>query len=112
MQLGTISIARDGTVLDLNPEARRIVEQRDGLLLSANHLSTEGATERRELQRVLRLALLDEKDEGPAVIDAVSVTRPSGQAQLGLVIRRVPQGLGQIGRASCRDGGCQAGGIW
>lgn len=93
MQLGTISIARDGTVLDLNPEARRILEQHDGLLLSANHLTTEGATERRELQRVLRLALVDGKDEGPSVIDAVSVSRPSGQSKLCLVVRRVPQGI-------------------
>lgn len=94
MQLGTISIARDGSVLDLNPEARRIVEQRDGLLLNSNHLSTEGATERRELQRVLRVALTDPADEGPGVIDAVSVTRPSGHAKLCLVIRRVPHGIG------------------
>jgi DNA-binding CsgD family transcriptional regulator/PAS domain-containing protein len=94
MQLGTISVARDGTVIDLNPEAQRIVAEKDGLLLSSRHLGADSATERRELQRVLRLALDgDEAGKGPSVIDALSISRPSGRGKLCLVVRAVPRGI-------------------
>ncbi|NKF20830.1 helix-turn-helix transcriptional regulator [Solimonas marina] len=93
LQLGTISIARDGTVIDLNPEAQRIVGEHDGLLLRAQHLSADSATERRELQRVLRQALEDRPRSGPSVIDSLSISRPSGRGKLCLVVRTVPRGL-------------------
>ena len=89
-----ISIARDGSVIDLNPEAQRIVDDKDGLLLSARHLSADSGTERRELQRVLRLALDGETaTRGPSVIDALSISRPSGRSKLCLVVRAVPRGM-------------------
>ncbi|MGH8445836.1 MAG: helix-turn-helix transcriptional regulator, partial [Solimonas sp.] len=93
MQLGTISIARDGSVIDINPEAKRILAEKDGLLLGANHLSADSATERRELQHVLRQVLSgNEAANGPTIIEALSISRPSGHAKLCLVVRTVPRG--------------------
>ena len=46
-----------------------------------------------ELQRMLRQALAGGvTGTGPAVVEAMSVTRPSGRAKIGIVVRAVPLG--------------------
>lgn len=89
MQLGVLSYARDGTLIESNEEARRILDARDGIRLSGSMLCFERRSEGREFRRMLRDALADAPPSTPALVDAMSVARPSGRSPLGLVVRRI-----------------------
>jgi DNA-binding CsgD family transcriptional regulator len=93
MQLGTISLAHNGAIIDLNPEARRILAEKDGIQLSNNVLCVANHSESHELQRLIREALAGHADKkGPSLVEAMALTRPSGRASLGVVVRDVPCG--------------------
>jgi len=93
--LGIVSFAQNGTLLETNQEARRILSEKDGLWLSGNTLCVESAQESRELQRMIRQALADSISGGhggPGLVEAMSVSRPSGRAKLGVLVRSIPPG--------------------
>jgi len=93
MLLGIISFSQNGAILETNQEARRILSEKDGIWLSGNNLSVEVTQEGRELQRMVRQALSGTvADKGPGVVEAMSVTRPSGRAKLGVLVRQIPLG--------------------
>ena len=93
MLLGMISFAPDGTIVEMNQEAKRILAEKDGIWLSGNTLNIDSSHESRELQRMLRQALTGTAPvEGAAVIEAMSVTRPSGRSKLGILIKTIPLG--------------------
>jgi DNA-binding CsgD family transcriptional regulator/PAS domain-containing protein len=93
MLLGIISFSQNGTLLETNQEARRILSEKDGIWLAGNNLSVEVTQEGRELQRMVRQALSGTvADKGPGVVEAMSVTRPSGRAKLGVLVRQIPLG--------------------
>ena len=91
--LGIISYAQNGTVVETNQEARRILAEKDGIWLTGNNLCVDSAQESRELQRMLKQALTGTvQAEGPSMVEAMSVTRPSGRAKLGVLVRAIPPG--------------------
>lgn len=91
--LGMISFAPNGSILEMNQEARRILAEKDGIWLSGNNISLESNQESRELQRTIRQALSGTvSTDGPTLVEAMSVTRPSGRAKLGVVVRAIPLG--------------------
>ena len=93
MLLGMISFAPDGTILEINQEAQRILAEKDGIQRSGSGLSLSSNQEHRELQRLIRQALSgNATDSGPAVVEAMSVTRLSGRSKLGIVVRTIPLG--------------------
>jgi DNA-binding CsgD family transcriptional regulator/PAS domain-containing protein len=93
MLLGMVSFAEEGDILETNEEARRILAERDGMWLADNKLCVDNAQESRELHRLIKLALADARSsEGASVVQAISITRPSGRAPLGILIRAVPMG--------------------
>jgi DNA-binding CsgD family transcriptional regulator/PAS domain-containing protein len=93
MLLGMISFAEDGEILETNQEAKRILSERDGVWIADNKLCVESAQESRELHRLIRQSLTEAtRAEGAAVVEAMSVTRASGRAPLGTLIRAVPLG--------------------
>ena len=93
MLLGIISFSQNGTLLETNQEARRILAEKDGLWLAGNNICVEVTQEGRELQRMVRQALSGTvADKGPGVVEAMSVTRPSGRAKLGVLVRQIPLG--------------------
>jgi DNA-binding CsgD family transcriptional regulator len=101
MLLGMMSFAQDGSIIETNQEARRILAEKDGIWLAGNTLCVDSSQESRELQRMIRSALADsgaiaapdsEGTEGPGVVEAMSITRPSGRAKLGVLVRAVPLG--------------------
>jgi DNA-binding CsgD family transcriptional regulator/PAS domain-containing protein len=94
MLLGIISFDQNGTIVETNQEARRILAEKDGISLSGNTLVVEGSQESRELQRMIRQALspAPAQAQGPAVIEALAVTRPSGRAKLGVLVKAIPMG--------------------
>lgn len=95
MLLGMISLAQDGSILDMNQEAQRILNDKDGITRTGNAINLTSSQENRELQRLIRQALTtggSGESEGPTVIEAMSVTRPSGRSKLGIVVRAIPLG--------------------
>jgi DNA-binding CsgD family transcriptional regulator/PAS domain-containing protein len=95
MLLGIISFAANGDILEMNQEARRILAEKDGIKLAGNNLVADGQ-EGRELQRMIKQALaagaVNVPPEGPAVVEALSVSRPSGRAKLGVLVKTIPFG--------------------
>ncbi|WP_245586149.1 helix-turn-helix transcriptional regulator [Solimonas soli] len=93
MLLGMVSFDQNGNIVETNQEARRILAEKDGIWLSGNNLCIESSQESRELQRMLRAALAGTGEaEGPGVVEAMAVTRPSGRAKLGILVRAIPLG--------------------
>lgn len=94
MLLGMISFDQNGNILETNQEARRILSEKDGISLSGNNVVVDGSQEGRELQRMIRQALapLPPGAQGPAVVEALAVTRPSGRSKLGVLVKAIPLG--------------------
>jgi len=93
LQLGMVSFDQNGVVLETNPEARRILNEKDGIWLSGNNLCLDNSQESRDLQTMLRQAMSGAiHNTGPGMIEAMPVTRPSGRAKLGVLIKAVPMG--------------------
>lgn len=93
LQLGMVSFDQNGVVLETNPEARRILNEKDGIWLTGNNLCLDNSQESRDLQTMLRHAMSGAThNAGPGMIEAMPVTRPSGRAKLGVLIKAVPMG--------------------
>jgi DNA-binding CsgD family transcriptional regulator len=100
MLLGVISMSQTGEIIEMNPEARRILAQKDGIWLSGHTLYAESSKERRDLQRAIQQAMPGGSDaERPAVVEAMPVTRPSGEASLVVMVRSIPPGRWSESRA-------------
>ncbi|TDU32119.1 LuxR family transcriptional regulator [Panacagrimonas perspica] len=106
MLLGIISFTQTGQILEMNQEAKRILGEKDGIWLSGSTLTADSVQEGRELQRMLKQAFSEHSpasdEEGPGVVQALSITRPSGRAKLGVLIRAIP--LGQWSESRQRPG--------
>ena len=99
--LGMVSFDQNGNLLETNPEARRILAEKDGIWLTGNSLCVDNAQESRDLQRLLRNAQTGaHQSSGPGMVEAIPVTRPSGRAKLGVLIKAVP--LGQFSESKQR----------
>lgn len=96
--LGMVSFDANGNILETSPEARRILGEKDGIWLAGNNLCVDNSQESRELQRLMRQALSGanqsegEEGAGSGLVEAIAVTRPSGRAKLGVLIKAVPMG--------------------
>jgi len=89
MLLGTVSFAQNGSVIEMNPEARRILAEKDGIRVTGGTLCMDRNDESRELQRIVRKVCAGGPVD-PGVIEAMSVTRPSGRMNLGIVVKAAP----------------------
>lgn len=91
--LGMISLDHEGNILDMNPEAERILDEKDGIQLTPKGLRAEKREENQDLQRLLDEAIAGGRsDEGPAVAEAMSITRQFDRSRLGIVVRTIPLG--------------------
>lgn len=92
-RLGIVSFDESGHLLGMNPEARRLLDERDGIGLRGNSLYVENVGEERELMRLIRQMLGQARPgDGVTAIEGMSITRPSGRSKLGLLVRAIPQG--------------------
>lgn len=91
--LGMISFSQDGSILETNQEADRILEEKDGIRLTPKGLKADNRTENKELQALLQEAIAGGRTEqGPSVAQALSITRQFDRSKLGLVVRTIPLG--------------------
>lgn len=93
MLLGIVSYDEQGNIIETNEEARRILEEKDGIWLKRDAMRLDRTKEERELHRIIRRACSREcEEDAPAMVDALAVTRPSGRASLGVLVKTVPAG--------------------
>ncbi|HEU0196442.1 MAG TPA: helix-turn-helix transcriptional regulator [Nevskiaceae bacterium] len=93
LQLGVISIGADGTVIDVNEEAQRILGERDGLWLSGGAITVDNRSESHELKKMVQRAQTRATyNNEPQTAEALSITRPSGRSKIGILVHSVPLG--------------------
>ncbi|MFD2645426.1 helix-turn-helix transcriptional regulator [Pseudomonas japonica] len=92
LAVATIVLDESGSVLQLNPVAREILDSNDGLKLVGGRLEATYPSDNRELSRLVRNAFTRARQgegEGQGA-EAMSVSRPSGQVNLGVVVELIP----------------------
>lgn len=92
LSVATIVLDQNGSVLRLNPVASELLEQADGLKLVGGRLEATYPSDNRELQRLVRNAFARDvnSEKVSTAAEAMSVARPSGQVNLGVVIEAIP----------------------
>lgn len=89
--LGMVHFSHEGSIIHMNEEAQRILGERDGVSRSGKGIAASSRSENQELQRLISQAISSSTAETPpGLAEAMSVTRPSGRAQIGIVIRSIP----------------------
>ncbi|WER49065.1 helix-turn-helix transcriptional regulator [Cupriavidus sp. WKF15] len=90
MLVGMVMIDESGTIIKTNAAADEILAARDGIRIAMGTLEVNYGQENRKFQRLLRQSMAAHRGAAMAGTEAMSVTRPSGKARLGLLIRTVP----------------------
>jgi DNA-binding CsgD family transcriptional regulator len=92
MLVGTVVLDEKGAVMSTNSVADAILAEKDGIRIGQCGLHVDFPAEERKLQRLVKLALSAPGGTTPAVSEAMSVTRRSGRASLGVLVRPIPPG--------------------
>lgn len=92
MAVGTILLDGDGKVLQMNRVAEQLVQGKDGVRLVNEGLQVGTPRDGQQFRQLVKQALLSQKGGNPSVVEAMRVQRPSGRADLGVVVRSVPPG--------------------
>ncbi len=90
MAVGTIILDESGKVLQTNQVADRLIQEKDGIKLVNDGLQVGTARDTQEFRRLVKQSLLSQKSSNPSVVEALRVQRPSGKADLGIIVRSVP----------------------
>jgi DNA-binding CsgD family transcriptional regulator len=89
LSIATITIDETGRVLDKNLFASHILDASDGLKITAGKLTAQHHTDNSELKRLIKTAF-EHDSSSRTMPEAMSVSRPSGEIALGLVIEVIP----------------------
>ncbi len=93
MLLGIVSIDQHGNIIEMNPEAQRILDEKDGLAITSKGITASKRSENQDLQKLIQDAVAGGiTDSGPSVVEAMSITREFDRSRLGIVVRTVPMG--------------------
>lgn len=87
LMVGVIVLDEHGDVIECNPMAKVILEMGDGLKIAGKQLEATSALDNRKLQRLIRDALAPRAASKLGVMEAMSVSRPSGKVGWGLVLQ-------------------------
>jgi len=90
MSVATILLNDKGVVQKLNDYAQNLLDTADGLKLVGDRLEASYPSDNKELQKRIKDAF-DASERGEALAsEPLSVTRPSGEVNLGIVFEAVP----------------------
>jgi DNA-binding CsgD family transcriptional regulator len=90
LSVATIVLDETGKVLDQNLIAQEILDSGDGLKLVGGRLEATYPSDNRTLQQLIRNAFAHQPGDRVIPSEAMSISRPSGQVSLGVVIEQVP----------------------
>lgn len=90
LSVATILLTESGTVQKLNDYAQQLLDHADGLKLVGDRLEASYPSDNKELQKRIKEAF-EARARGEALSgEALSVTRPSGEVNLGIVFETIP----------------------
>lgn len=92
LMVGVVILDQNGQVLESNPAAKGILDAQDGLRISGGMLEAEYASDNRKLQRLVKDALLSSLASASVMTEGISIARPSGQLNWGLVVQSISSG--------------------
>ncbi|MBK8990929.1 MAG: helix-turn-helix transcriptional regulator [Gammaproteobacteria bacterium] len=90
LAVGTVILDARGAVSATNTLADGILAARDGLWVAEGVLRVQNPREAAELRRILGELAESQRAGQPALAQALRISRPSGRADLGLVLRPLP----------------------
>jgi DNA-binding CsgD family transcriptional regulator/PAS domain-containing protein len=90
LAVGTIILDENGKILSCNAKATELLKQKDGISQHGQTLHVNNREQTLEFQQQLDKVLSHQNVSKPTVAEAMRVCRPSGRADLGLIIRPVP----------------------
>lgn len=90
LSVGAVILDKTGRIQHTNRAAAQILADRDGLGVTNGVLQASLGHEGRELRRLIEDAIKGELPPGPQVVSGMSLTRPSGRPNLGIVVRAAP----------------------
>ena len=100
LAMATLILDERCRVLNYNSVAADILEQKDGLSLHTGTLAVSDRQVNTRLQNMLEAAVAAQRSGTTGMARALRIPRPSGQPELGLVIRPVPQSEWAEGQSS------------
>lgn len=90
LAIGTIILDENRKVLNTNTMASQLLAQKNGISLKNQQLHIANHELAREFQQLLDKVMRQRSDRKPAMAEALRISRPSGGADLALIIRPVP----------------------
>ncbi len=98
MLVGTVILDESGVIRKTSGVAQIILNEHDGLQAVRGALRAQCGRENHELQQLVKRALTGEGATTSSLTNVISVTRPSGRAKLGVLVRAIPLGETSEGR--------------
>lgn len=90
LSVATILLNNKGVVQKLNDYAQALLDTSDGLKLVGDRLEASYPSDNKELQKRIKDAFDARERREPINTEPLSVTRPSGEVNLGIVFEAVP----------------------
>jgi DNA-binding CsgD family transcriptional regulator/PAS domain-containing protein len=90
LSVGAVILDGKGTVSGLNQMAAQLLARRDGIWIDNGALRVHSPREATDLRRITSELLAERRAGLPGVVQALRVTRPSGRADLGVIVRPLP----------------------
>jgi DNA-binding CsgD family transcriptional regulator len=100
LSVGTILLDEHANVLSTNAVAEHLVAQKDGISLIENKLTFQGTQDSLQIQSIITEVLDAHLNKQAGMVKACRLTRPSGRADLGIVVRAVPTSAWSEGQSS------------
>ncbi|WP_048307044.1 helix-turn-helix transcriptional regulator [Halomonas sp. PR-M31] len=91
LSIATIIVDESGKVIDQNLYARGLLKSGDGLKIVGGRLEAFYPSDNKVLRQIIRDAFANDHESGLAKVpEAMSLTRPSGEVNLGVVVEAIP----------------------
>jgi DNA-binding CsgD family transcriptional regulator/PAS domain-containing protein len=90
LAVGAVILDGKGVVSGANQMAAQLLARRDGIWVDNGTLRVHSPREAAELRRLTSELLAERRAGRPGVVQALRITRPSGRADLGLIVRPLP----------------------
>jgi DNA-binding CsgD family transcriptional regulator len=100
LSVATVILDERSRVLTTNSVAKVLLEQKDGICTINHKLQLTDRQGNSRLRELIAAALGDQRANTTGMARALRVSRPSGQSELGLVIRPVPASERTEGQSS------------
>lgn len=89
LMVGVVILDQNGMVIEINPAAASILDMGDGIKVNSRTLEATYANDNRKLQRLIKEALMHSQTPSLCMTEAMSVNRPSGQLNWGVVVQSI-----------------------